>query len=239
MRTEIPLLFVVALGPEWQFLKCRHDVKITQTKNLYTVGDAGLMVFQCGFGSKAAERMEALLHFLDPRMIVHFGCSGGLVDGLKVGDLVLPNIIVSQKGSVEPDYSALEKVSKIFSEQQIEFTKNSLFSSDVVLKNAREKIEAHKEFQSDLVDMESFAVACVCRERSVPYVALRAIFDEVADDLESIGEPYDASGDLSAAKLTVNLLKNPSLFLSLPELKRRSDRVQKSLKRAITTLITN
>lgn len=231
-------LLIVALAPEWTFLKKKHTAHPTEHKNLFSIANTNFHLFQCGFGlTTSGVGTAELFQKIKPTCVIHFGCSGALIPELSVGDLLIPDQICNTSASITPDPILQKKIKETLTANTIKFHTGTLFSSETVLKNLHDKRAAHSQTNANQVDMESFAIAGVCKSQRIPYVSIRAIFDDLADNIESIGEPYSDSGELSASKLTVNLIKSPKLFLSLPGLKRRSEIVQNSLNQAIDVIL--
>jgi adenosylhomocysteine nucleosidase len=58
-----------------------------------------------------------------------------------------------------------------------------LLTVDRIIVTAAEKAELRRRYEADLVDMESSAVAALCSERGVRFLAIRVISDEAGIDL--------------------------------------------------------
>jgi nucleoside phosphorylase len=218
-------LLVVALQPEWSFLKAKHSFELCSPGialyRLRDKSDVGLA--QIGFGPESARRnFSHVLTACDVTQVLHFGSCGALHPEMKISDLFAPEKIVSAEGAVSLSQAGQNGV---------------LFTSSSVLKNRDEKDSARKTHNADCVDMESYPVAKQCLERGIFYHCVRAVFDTLTDNLEAMGEPYDADGNIQPSKMAVNLIKNPKLILELPDLKRRSDLVSQSLAPVVAAFL--
>lgn len=217
IKIHFEKLLVVALKPEWSFLKAKYTFELCgpgmalyRVKEFPSVGLA-----QIGFGPESARRgFSRVLEACEVSSVLHFGSCGALRADMKIGDLFLPEKIVSAEGEI---VLKQEKQNGI------------LYTSPSVLKNRDDKENARKTYNADSVDMESYPVAALCLERKISYRCARAVFDTLTDNLEAIDEPYDADGNIVLGKMAVNLIKNPKLILELPNLKRRADLVSQSL----------
>ncbi len=58
-----------------------------------------------------------------------------------------------------------------------------LLTVDRIIRTSVEKAELHRRFEADVVDMETSAVAALCSERAVRFLAVRVISDEARVDL--------------------------------------------------------
>ena len=66
---------------------------------------------------------------------------------------------------------------------EIRHSTGRLLTVDRLILDASEKTELHRESGADLVDMESSAVAALCAERRVRFLALRIVSDDARKDL--------------------------------------------------------
>ena len=66
---------------------------------------------------------------------------------------------------------------------KIRHANGTLLTVDQVVLKASQKAELRAAFQADLVDMESSAVASVCRESLIRFLSIRVISDDAVTDL--------------------------------------------------------
>jgi len=239
VRLKIKKLLVVALKAEWSHLK--NSYKIEQQgsdhKYLFHIADfPGTFLLQVGFGPKnAGENFKKLLDSYACEGVLHFGSCGALDPGLQVGDLFVGQSLVCnlKDNPIHIDSPYLYSLTKFLDQFRLSYQAGKLLSSDHVLKNRQEKESAANGYQASAVDMESYAIAKICQDNGIDYLAVRGVFDQVDDNLEALGEPYDEQGNLKPARLAVNLIKNPKLILQVPALKKRSDLVNRNLARVV------
>lgn len=234
-------LLVVALKPEWSFLKKSYGFRQhSHFKNLYISEQKKLGLLQLGCGPERARTIfETFLSQFSCQFVLHFGSCGGLHGELQVGDLFLAKEIVSGPHRISQNHTLIDDlVSELKNQDQV-FHVGTLFTSPQVLKNKDEKQAAVIKHQAQAVDMESFPVADLCGVHKIPYLSLRGVFDQLDDDLQNIGEPYDKEGNLKGSALAGNILKSPQLILKLPDLKKRADTINKALSKSIQWFVNS
>ena len=131
-----------------------------------------------GVGRPAARRAtEMLLAGHRPSWIIAAGFAGALDPALGRNDLVVPEEVIDREGRrfpVEPLEAAGAGV---------RHDRGRLLTVDRPILESQEKAELYRSSQADLVDMESSAVAAVCAERLVRFLAVRVISDDAQSDL--------------------------------------------------------
>lgn len=222
--SEWQLLLLVALKPEWDFLRRRIKCQRLPGKiHLYQLdSDPHAALLQTGPGPDACTN-NLVDFFLEHkvRSILHFGCCGALASELKNGDVFRAREITDGHAVITCD-AAANALSKL--------AETRLYTSSVVLKNVSAKMAAAKTTGARIVDMESYPAAFLCRERGIQYDAVRGVFDSLEDDLTDMGNPCNDAGDISATRLATNILRQPRLILELPHLKKMADRVSQILE---------
>jgi len=236
MTKRIKKLLVVALKPEWTHLRSGLDFHKEQTGiQLYSMPNHdGCALLQTGNGMKnAGKSLSKFFQNYTCESVLHFGSSGSLLTGREVGDVCIALHITGGKETISIRSKYLGSLQSYIRKLDQPFFEGTLLTSDHVLKNRQEKDEAANSFGAVAVDMESFAIAKMCEQQNVDYLSVRGIFDRLEDNIEALGEPYDDQGNLKAGALAANLVKSPKLILSVPELKKRSDLVNRNLGKIV------
>lgn len=238
MSYSFKKLLVVALKSEWSFLKQELRMKkISESPLLFSLLDrSDLGLLQIGVGPKNAS--EHFRHFLNVGRcdsVLHFGCCGALVPDYKVGDLVIPYEIQNdQSRPVSLSSERLSELINFLSTTNLRYHRSRLFTSHKLIAAKEEKIASSYKYDCQAVDMESYEIAKICKENNVAYISAKSIFDEISDeDIGTLEEPHDGSGNLSLSGLSKNILRSPKLILKLPHLKRRIDLGNKNLKNVV------
>ncbi len=143
--------------------------------------DQNVVLFESGPGSvRAAKAAHALIDAYRPRLVVSSGFAGGLDPGLRRYDLVVADSLVKADGSeITLDQTALAP----WLTDLPDLHRGRLLTFDRIVRRSEEKRQLGEQHQALAVDMESFAVAEVCRARNVPVLVVRAISDAVDDEL--------------------------------------------------------
>lgn len=146
------------------------------------LGDgAAVRVLQIGVGLDRAERAAA--EASGAGLYLSCGCAGGLVPGLRAGDLVIGDriLVLDRAGrmlrDVATDATALAAWSAA---RGLDARVGAIASSPVVLPTGDAKRDAATH-GAVVVDMESAAVATVARERGVRCAAVKVVLDEAGD----------------------------------------------------------
>lgn len=130
-----------------------------------------------GPGRPAARRAAKLLWSGHrPRMIIAAGFAV-LSTPRSRNDLVLPDEIIDR----EDFRHQVEKPASLAA--GIQHSGGRLLCVDRVILKASEKADLRAAYQADLIDMESSAVAAVCREKLMRFLAVRVISDDAHADL--------------------------------------------------------
>jgi adenosylhomocysteine nucleosidase len=131
-----------------------------------------------GVGKTAARRAtELLIAGHHPRWLCSAGFAGALDPTLKRNDLIMPHEVCDLAGGrVEVNSSALQIPG-------IARTSGRLLTVDRVIARASEKAELRSLHQADLIDMESFELARLARERTIPILSVRVVSDDASTEL--------------------------------------------------------
>jgi len=135
---------------------------------------------------RAARATEALIDGHRPDWVLSAGFAGGLAAGLKRRDVLMADHVIDTAGNqlsidlkVDPD--SLVRLPGVHV--------GRLLTAESVICRADEKRSLGQQHEALAVDMETFAVAEVCRRRGVRFLAVRVINDTVDDELPHDIEP--------------------------------------------------
>jgi hypothetical protein len=197
----------------------------------------GASLWLSGMGPTAARIAAQGLADKGATALATFGVAGALQAGLRCGTLFCPARVLDDNGhgyTPEPAW----RTSLL---QRLEATGLSvldagdLISMPIPLLTTAAKIAAHDRYAAAAVDMESAAVAAVAKDRNLPFLALRAIVDEVDDTVPAeLHESVDAWGRPRPLKLIVALSRRPSLLTYLPGLHSRMQQATGALHAAVS-----
>ncbi len=190
---------------------------------LYERGD--LAVVAGGIGSRAA-RVATDAAFKARRgeidLIISAGLAGALVGGLKVGDIFRPGQVIDEADSLTIPTSGGE---------------GKLVSSGAVASIEIKQILARR-FLAQAVDMEAYAVADVAQLHRVPFLAVKAISDEVEFALPPLGKFLSDDGRFQTASFLAYVAIRPWLWPGVVALGSNGRRASAALCQALTDLVS-
>lgn len=176
------------------------------------VGNVEVVATMTGIGMEPATKVtEALLDAAKIDHVIVVGIAGGIVPNVKLGDLVVPEVVVDERTGKEYRQRPLDGGA----------VRGVIQSSDELLLDI-EEINRRRDRGVFALDMETGAVAAVCEARGVPWSTYRGISDLAGDsaidaDIMKLSGP-DGSGNLGA--LARYLLPKPWRILGLVRLTR-------------------
>jgi adenosylhomocysteine nucleosidase len=178
-----------------------------------------------GIGTGAAARAaERLLDSTAPDHVVVVGIAGGIGAGVRIGDVVVPEVVVDRASGSEHRPDPLGAL----------VARGMLLTSDELLTGA-EEIARLAGRGVVAVDMETAAVAAVCEHRGCRWSVVRAISDRADDgsvDAAVLGLARpDGSADLPAVARF--LLRRPAQITRLVRLARGMQRAAEAAARCV------
>ncbi len=137
-----------------------------------------VVVVESGTGFARARRAAlALIDAHSPKWVLSCGFSGSLVPQIKIGHIVVADSIVDLHGqSLAIDVSFPADPAR-------GIHIGRLLTHDAIVRLVSEKKALADQTGAVAVDLESLAVAQVCRETGTRFLAVRAISDDLSDDL--------------------------------------------------------
>jgi adenosylhomocysteine nucleosidase len=185
--------------------------------------EAARPLLRCaGMDGERAAQMAADLMAEGVDGLLSFGVAGGLDPALKPGDLVLPEVLLSQGAPCAlADKRWLDAAFGLASPASI----GPLVTSARVVMTAREKAALYRASHAVAVDMESHPIASFANSAGVPFIALRVIIDPAHQDLPAAALAGNAPRTLGA------LLRRPQHLPGLIRLARNMAKAKRTLGR--------
>jgi len=175
-------------------------------------------------------------------LVIGTGVVGALSSGLKPGDLVLSDriLLIDGEGQVADQVIAvseshLRAVGRSLASAGIAYSTGAILTSHRVLATGAEKRRAKDSTGAIAVDMETAAIAAEAAARGLPFVAIRAVLDEVDDEVVG-AEMADADGNVRPLAATSYLIRNPATMLKLPRMIRNLSRATAAIADALTAI---
>jgi adenosylhomocysteine nucleosidase len=174
-------------------------------------------------------------------LVIGTGVVGALSGELKPGDLILADRIFASRAEGEGaaqvatfDDAHLRAIGKSLSAAGLNYTTGAILTTDRVLTTG-EKRGAKNSTDAIAVDMESSAIAVEAAARGLPFVVLRAVLDEVDDEVVG-AEMVDEEGNVNPLGATAFLVRNPGTVLKLPRMIRNLSRATKAIADALEAI---
>lgn len=171
------------------------------------------------------------------RLIVSWGTAGALSPRLRAGDLILPERVVAANGDIiTTDAGAREEFRRAL-DGTWPAACETLMESDRMLATPDDKRRLNRETDAAAVDMESARIGRACAAANLPFLAVRAIVDELDDRLprQSVAN-ISPHGHLRAGPLVASLMRYPGEWGPLVRLALRYRRARTGLHAAARVL---
>jgi adenosylhomocysteine nucleosidase len=181
-----------------------------------------VVVVQTGVGCQRASRAtEALLAGHRADWVISAGFAGGLRPGIARGDIVMVDSLVSPTGQRR---SLDLRVDPVSLARTPGVHVGRLVTRDALVRTSAAKLALGQEHDALAVDMETWAVAEVCRAAGQRFLAIRVISDpsdeELPADIEGLIQQTTLAGQFGAAMGT--LWRRPSSAKDLLRLKEQA-----------------
>lgn len=227
MEQELaPLREILGSGSRWE----RKDERVFLNDSLDLTVYAG--VLGVGKVNAAYRTAEILLNFL-PDLVVNVGYAGGMKDGVGGGDIVIGNdyrqvdfhalVSGNEPGTVPlaKPYVIPERFIGLLERKSRELSYpchvGRIATGDFFLNDSGVKRRIVSDFSPVAFDMESAAIAHVCAEKGIAFVAVRTLSDLADDHAEKAVKELNVSSDRIAQRpvhLVLSVLQeNLSAFL--------------------------
>ncbi len=201
-----------------------------------------ILVLISGIGKKNTEiNLSKVLNRYSVSAIMSIGISGGISDKLKFNDLIIQKAVyfISQKNSliaIPISHLVIKKISSIFDRHNINYkVRNGLTLKSPLLKSS-DKIEL-SSYPVSLVDMESYVIAELAKEKKVPFISIRTIFDTLTENLINFHNFIDNKSNVKLTKLIKQIIKKPLLIKELLRLSIKIKKAEKKINFIIKTTI--
>lgn len=183
-RADVGLVCALAMELDHFFDRCRR-VRTIRGKGMRfrggRLGEIRIASVESGAGSaRAARATRALIDGHRPRWILAVGFAGGLVDTLHTGNLVVADALVRDNDQ-SLDEIVIAHGMKADPDKGLHVGR--IVTCDSVVRTVEEKRTIASRYDAIACDMESHAVAAVCRELNIRFMAVRGITDDTSGDL--------------------------------------------------------
>jgi len=192
---------------------------------------------EAGMGMLNAGWAASILAAESPDLLVSAGFGGGVLPGLRAGDVVLAERVLHWTGS------GFERVAANFYGQGAAANpglalRGEFITSDGILNKHQLVAVLPRDAHRPVVEMESAAVARVAAEHGIPFMGVRAISDPWDEELGfAIDEFCDDNKQIRPLKVFATILQRPGIIPQLIRLGWNSWVAAKRLGRAVERLL--
>ena len=202
------------LGPlikSWRSVKSNHEGReFTFYESDYAVAVCG------GIGAENGRRAaEAIFVRYSPELLISAGVAGALVPELHVGDTVFPAVVIDAG-----DGSRHESAIRDAALGKTPLARTILISLPEVA-GADQKKQLAKSYAAHVVDMEGASVARAAQMHNLPFLAVKAVSDEVNFEVAELNR-FIRDGQFQTKLLIFYLLPRPWLWLKMVRLARNT-----------------
>ena len=148
-----------------------------------------------------------------PKTVLMIGLCGSLSSRYSVGDTVLYQACYSQQTGtkIATDRKLNQLITKqlmlSYSQEQISLAVG--ITSDRVITKIAEKRQLARDFEVDIVDMESFAYLELLQQQKVAVSVLRIVSDDLNHSLPNLETAISESGNLKPLAIAKAIIKQP------------------------------
>jgi nucleoside phosphorylase len=212
----LPLTLLVPTQAEAGYLKALGEPTVCGVG-----GDAVRQAVEA-IASRAADRSAS--GSAAARRVVLAGFAGGLIAPIAVGDVMIPEEVVSADAADGQPIRCGKRPA----------TGRRLVSVNDVVTTAAGKRALGDRSRADIADMEGHAFAAACVAHRLDWLIVRAVSDEVSDDLpEPIGRWVSPDGRTQVAAALAWAGLRPARYRQLQGLKARADLAGAALAKAV------
>jgi adenosylhomocysteine nucleosidase len=186
--------------------RCDRVKKYTGGKFTFRGGkydSVRIAIVEAGAGfARTRDATQALIDAHTPPWILSVGFSGALRREMKVGDIVMANAIVDTHGhELDIDLRAA-------GDPQHGLHVGKIVTADHIVRTVAEKEALAAQTGGLAVDLESLAVAQICRDRKFKFMAVRVISDDMSADLPpEVLSVFGSTGSIRAGAVAGALWK--------------------------------
>lgn len=206
-----------------------------------SLGGRRVIVAESGVGrEKAARATDDLIAIYRPAWIVSAGFAGALDESFRRGEIVMADHVVDEAGG-QLDIGMKMDAATVQATKGLHVGR--LLTVDRIIREPDEKRELGKKYNAIACDMETMAVADVCRQQGVRFLSVRVISDTVDDllpvEIEKLMGQKSIAGKVGVAAGA--FFRRPSVVKDMWKLKadamKASDRLAKFLTGVVPQLV--
>jgi len=208
----------VPLVKHWPSIKLAHEGRD------FTFYEAEYAVAVCGgIGAESARRAaEAVIAKYSLQSVISAGVAGALVSDLHVGDTIFPVAVVdTQDGSRHE--SGIRKAP--LGQSSLGRT---ILATHPEIASVAQKQQLAKSYGAHAVDMEAAAVARAAEKHGLPFIAVKAISDDLNFEIPEMNR-FIRNGQFQTRNFVFHVAVRPWLWLRVIRLARNTKLASENL----------
>jgi len=179
----------------------------------------GIVAVAAGIGCRRAEAAARVLTAkFKPQMFISAGLAGALIRSLKIGSIVLPNVIVDGQSGAEYRCDVGGEV-----------IGGGILVTASQIAGTTDKQRLVEQFHALIVDMEAAGVARIAREAGTGFRCVKAISDEANFEMPPLNSFVTTDGKFDAGAYGRWVLLRPQYWWRTAMLGRNSARASREL----------
>lgn len=235
------IAIVAALDAELSALGRRAGVRRVPSPSWPIIGEGTLagrrvLLVRTGMGAACARNATAvLMERHKPEAVLSIGFAGSVTGELRAGHLVIARrvYVLEEPIHEEPlamsnglvcDPALVELAVAAAQKRKLAFSQGVALTVPQVVGQPEVKGRIGDSLPVEMVEMESYWVGRVAADRDVPFLAVRAVLDEVGDRLPDLLNLIDESGGVARRQALRQLLRRPQEVPGLVRLAARARR---------------
>ena len=185
-----------------------HSSKLTHEGRDFTFYEAEYAVVVCGgIGAEAARRAaDAVIVKYSPHLVISAGVAGALVSDLHVGDTIFPVAVIDTQDRSRHETGIQ---SAPMGESSLGRTVLATYPE---MASSAQKQQLAKSYGVHAVDMEAAAVARAAEKYGLPFIAVKAISDDLRFELSEMNH-FIRNGQFRTRKFVLHVAFRPWLWL--------------------------
>lgn len=191
---------------------------------IFTFHESHYAVAVCGgIGAESARRAaEAVIESYSPAMLISVGVAGALVAELNVGDTIFPAMVIdTTDGSRHQTTIGNALVAKTT-------LGRTILASYPEIATVAQKTQLAKSYGAHAVDMESGAIARAAQKHGLPFVAVKAISDELDFEIPELSR-FIQNGEFKTGAFVTYVIARPWLWSRVYRLARNTKLASENL----------
>ncbi len=238
------ILVFAAMEPEVRACFGGGSIGLSREVAGFPVYEAnGLAVCQTGLGRRSRDAATSVMEHFTPDAVLSVGIAGGLNLDVRAGQLIACSHVhhADMRGALEetPAFSDERLVTlalEVARGAEIDARVGSAVTVDEVVWTSTEKADLHAWLRHDVVEMESYWIGKVASRAGLPYLALRVVTDQAADELVKT-PAISADGTFDVAAFQAWIKDHPEYIPMFAQQAERSRRGLGALTRFLSAFL--